>query len=92
MLDIRDHAVFSDYFILCNGESNRQLQALVDGVVEDAKTEADVRPRGREGDPETGWVLVDFGGVLVHVFSPEKRDYYNLEELWSEAHVVLRMQ
>lgn len=92
LLDIREQAVFSDYFILCNGENPRQIKALIDAVVENAKKKAGVRPSGVEGDPDTGWVLVDFGGVIIHLFSPEKRDYYNLEELWSNAHVVLRMQ
>lgn len=92
LLDIREQAVFSDYFILCNGENPRQIKALVDAVVENAKKNAGARPWGLEGDPDTGWVLVDFGGVIIHLFSPEKRDYYNLEELWSDAHVVLRMQ
>ncbi len=92
LLDIREKAVFSDYFILCNGENPRQIKALVDAVVENAKKKAGMRPWGLEGDPDTGWVLVDFGGVIIHLFSPEKRDYYNLEELWSDAHVVLRMQ
>ena len=92
LLDIREQAVFSDFFILCNGENPRQIKALIDAVVENAKKKAGVRPSGLEGDPDTGWVLVDFGGVIIHLFSPEKRDYYNLEELWSDAHVVLRMQ
>lgn len=92
LLDIREQAVFSDYFILCNGENPRQIKALIDAVVENAKKKAGVRPSGVEGDPDTGWVLVDFGGVIIHLFSPEKRDYYNLEELWSNSHVVLRMQ
>lgn len=92
LLDIREQAVFSDYFILCNGENPRQIKALIDAVVENAKKKAGVRPWALEGDPDTGWVLVDFGGVIIHLFSPEKRDYYNLEELWNDAHVVLRMQ
>lgn len=92
LLDIREQAVFSDYFILCNGENPRQIKALIDAVMENAKKKAGMHPSGVEGDPDTGWVLVDFGGVIIHLFSPEKRDYYNLEELWSEAHVVLRMQ
>jgi len=92
LLDIREQAVFSDYFILCNGENPRQIKALIDAIVENAKKKAGVRPWGLEGDPNTGWVLVDFGGVIIHLFSPEKRNYYNLEELWADAHVVLRMQ
>ncbi|HSM56547.1 MAG TPA: ribosome silencing factor, partial [Candidatus Sulfomarinibacteraceae bacterium] len=89
LLDIRDQAVFSDYFIICNGESDRQLRALTEAVIEIAREKANSRPRGTEGEPESGWVLVDFGGIIIHFFSPEKRDYYNLEELWSNAHVVL---
>ena len=91
VLDIRDQAVFSDYFILCNGENERQLRALARAIAEDGKDKAGVRPWGIEGDPETGWMLIDFGEIIIHLFSPEKRDYYSLEELWSNAHVVLRM-
>lgn len=46
----------------------------------------------KEGNPDSGWVLLDFGDLIVHIFSPEKRVYYNLEELWQDGHVVLRMQ
>jgi ribosome-associated protein len=91
VLDIRDQALFADYFILCNGESDRQLRALMNAVVTGAKEKADTAPWGTEGEPENGWVLVDYGAVIVHIFSPEKRAYYNLEELWSDGHVVLRM-
>lgn len=92
LLDIRDQAVFSDYFIICSGESDRQLRSLMDAVIESAREKAGARPRGTEGEPGSGWILVDLGAVIVHLFSPEKRDYYSLEELWSEGHVVLRMQ
>jgi ribosome-associated protein len=92
LLDIRDQAVFADYFLICSGDSDRQLRALAEGVAQDAKKEARVQPLGIEGEAEAGWVLVDFGDLVVHMFSPEKRAYYDLEELWDEAHVVLRMQ
>lgn len=92
MIDIRDKAVFADYFLICNGENERQLQALVSSIAEDAKQKADARPLGLEGDPSGGWVLVDFGDLIVHAFAPQTRDYYDLEDLWSEAHIVLRMQ
>ena len=91
MLDIRDQAIFSDYFILCSGESDRQLRALTNAIVEGAKEKAGARVWGIEGDAETGWVLIDFGPVIIHLFSPQKRAYYALEELWSDAHVVLHM-
>lgn len=92
LLDIRDQAVFADYFLICTGENNRQLQAMADGLWEDAKKKANVRVNTLEGEPESGWVLLDFGDLIVHVFSPEKRTFYNLEELWNKGHVVLRMQ
>ncbi len=92
LLDIREQAVFSDYFILCNGEHERQLRALTEAVTDAAMDKASLRPRATEGEAESGWVLVDLGTIIIHLFSHERRDYYNLEELWSEAHVVLRMQ
>lgn len=91
LLDIREHAVFSDYFILCNGDNDRQIRALTDAVIEAADKRSDVRPLNAEGEAESGWVLVDLGSIIIHLFSRERRAYYNLEELWSDAHVVLRM-
>ena len=92
LLDIREKAIFTDYFLICNGENDRQLQALADGIATDAKKKANVSPNGAEGIPNGGWVLLDYGDLIVHLFSPEMRGYYNLDELWSEAHIVLRMQ
>lgn len=92
LLDIRDQAVFADYFLLCNGESDRQLQTLVRSVVENAKKEARILPLGVEGEARNGWLLVDFGDLVVHIFAPAQRRYYNLEDLWREAHTVLEMQ
>lgn len=92
LLDIREQAVFADYFLICSGDSDRQLRALARSIAEDAKKEAGVPAMGIEGDPEHGWVLIDFGDLIVHLFSPEKRNYYDLEDLWGEAHVLLQMQ
>ena len=92
LLDIREQAVFADYFLLCNGDNARQLGALANGIAEEAKKNARTLPLGVEGDPQSGWMLVDLGDLIVHVFAPEKRSYYNLEELWSLAHTVLEMQ
>lgn len=91
LLDIRDQAIFANYFLICNGENERQLKALAESIRQDAKEKADVLAGGVEGHPGSGWVLVDFGDLIVHLFSPEKRNYYALEDLWSEAHIVLRM-
>ncbi len=92
LLDIREQAVFADYFLLCNGDNARQLGALASSIAEEAKKKARILPLGVEGEAESGWLLVDFGDLIVHVFAPEKRAYYNLEELWSQAHRVLEMQ
>lgn len=92
LLDIRDEALFTDYFLICNGDNDRQLQALADGIADDAKKKANLIAWGKEGEASSGWVLMDYGDLIVHLFSPEKRDYYRLEELWTNAHVVLRLQ
>lgn len=92
LLDIRDEVVFTDYFLICSGDNDRQIRALADGITEEAKKKADAIPWGTEGEASSGWVLLDYGDLIVHLFSPEMRTYYNLEELWSDGHVVLRMQ
>jgi ribosome-associated protein len=92
LLDIREEAIFTDYFLICNGDNDRQLQALANGIAEDAKKKADILPWGTEGEPNSGWVLMDYGDVIVHLFSPEMRGYYNLDDLWGNGHIVLRMQ
>ncbi|MCB9418387.1 MAG: ribosome silencing factor [Ardenticatenaceae bacterium] len=92
LLDIRDQALFADYFLICNGENEKQLNALANTIRDKAKQEGKVLAYGVEGDPQSGWMLVDFGDLIVHIFSPYQRTYYDLEELWNEAHVVLRMQ
>jgi ribosome-associated protein len=92
LIDISDEALFTDYFLICNGENDRQLKALADSIALEAKKKAHVLPWGTEGEPATGWVLLDFGDLVVHLFSPEMRRYYNLEELWRNGHIVLRLQ
>lgn len=92
LLDLREQTVFADYFLICNGENDRQIRALAESVRQEAKQKADTLAYGVEGIPEAGWILLDYGDLVVHIFSPDKRDYYKLEELWTDAHVVLRMQ
>lgn len=92
LIDLREQAIFADYFLLCNGETDRQLRALANSVAGDAKKEAKTQAKSIEGSAEDGWVLVDFGDLIVHLFSPDMRDYYDLESLWTDAHVVLHMQ
>ena len=91
LLDIADVSPFADYFVIATAASERQSQALVDAVVETLRKDK-VRPLFIEGERSSGWQLLDYGTVIVHIFSPEQRAYYRLEELWSEAKVVVRLQ
>ncbi len=91
MLDIKDIASFTDYFVICNGTSDRMLDALADAVLE--STHKQHKKKGRkEGEARDGWLVVDYGDVVVHLFSPDQRAYYQLEELWSEGKILLRLQ
>lgn len=91
LLDIRPVSFLADYFIICSGDSDRQIKAIVEELVEKLKP-LNAHPLNIEGLPDSGWVLLDYGAVVVHVFAPETRAYYQLEKLWSGAKTVLRMQ
>ena len=91
LLDLQEQSLFADYFLICSGENQRQIRALAEALRTEAKKEAGIVAQNLEGTPEAGWILVDFDDLIVHVFAPDKRHYYDLEELWADAHVVLRM-
>jgi len=91
LLDLTALTTIADYFVICSGGSERQLDAIADGIVGSLRDEK-TKPIGREGTPASHWVLVDFGSVVVHIFTPPERDYYGLEKHWSEARTVLRVQ
>ncbi|MGE5620905.1 MAG: ribosome silencing factor [Sphingomonadaceae bacterium] len=91
MLDLRDVSLIADYFVICSGTSERQIKAITDDIVETLAREERVKPLQTEGRPDSGWVLLDYGSVVVHVFSPEARDFYRLEKIWSQAVPVLRI-
>lgn len=91
LLDIHELASFADYFVICTGTSDRMLDSLADAVLETAKKQFGINGRV-EGQPQDGWLLVDVGDVIVHLFSPEQRDYYNIEQLWERAKTLLRLQ
>ena len=90
LLDLRPVALIADYFVLCDGQSTRQVGAIADAIVESLK-ELGERPLRIEGKPDSGWMLLDYGVVIAHIFSPELRAYYDLESLWKEAPMVVRM-
>ena len=91
LLEVAALTTIADHFVICSGGSERQLEAIADGVVEALRAEG-IRPIGREGEAASHWVLVDFGSVIVHIFTPPERDYYELEKHWAEAKTILRVQ
>ena len=91
LLERGELTTMADYFVICSGGSERQLGAIADGIV-DGLRPAKARPIGREGTPESHWVLLDFGSVIVHIFTPPERDFYQLEKHWGEAKTILRVQ
>ncbi len=91
LLDIRELSDFADYFVICTGTSDRMLNGLADQMIDHMRNELHLRGR-KEGEAQEGWILVDYGDVIVHLFSPDRRDYYQLEELWGEGKVLLRLQ
>jgi ribosome-associated protein len=91
MLDVRNVVNIADYFVICTAETTRQINAVVEGI-EQAFIGAGVGRRRREGATESGWVLLDYGDVIVHVFAPEERDYYRLDRLWRDAPPVVQIQ
>ena len=90
-MDIHEIAIFADFFVICSGTSDRMLQTLADSAVEQVKKSHELVGR-KEGFPQDGWLLVDFGDVVLHIFSPNRRDYYRLEDLWREAKIVVHLQ
>jgi ribosome-associated protein len=90
MLDMRDVCSFSDYFVISSGETDRQLKAIGEEIEKVLKG-IGVTPKHREGTADSGWMLLDFGSVIVHVFSPDRREFYQLEDLWSQAKTVIRI-
>jgi ribosome-associated protein len=90
-LDLRGVSDFTDFFVLATGTSDRMLSSLVESAEEKGKTEGMGNPYV-EGLPLSGWMVMDYGSVVVHLFSPEKREYYQLEELWKAGKIVLRLK
>jgi ribosome-associated protein len=89
-MDIQNIASFADYFILCSGGTDRQLDALADAVMQTGKQQFKIISHV-EGNPVDGWLVVDLGDVVVHLFTPEQRDYYDIEKLWDRGRVLVRL-
>jgi ribosome-associated protein len=84
VLDLRHTPAFTDYFILCSGQNHRQVKAIADAV-EEALRASRIKPAHVEGYDRAEWVLMDFFSFIVHVFTPQTREFYSLERLWGDA-------
>lgn len=84
-LDLRGIISYTDYFVICTGRTDRQTKAIHDGIHLGAKHDHDLLPARVEGVTEGDWILMDYLDVVVHIFTPQTREFYRLEELWGEA-------
>ncbi len=84
VLDLRELTSFTDFFVIVTGNSSRQNAAIVESIEQDLKKKK-TRPQGIEGKELAEWILMDYGGFVVHVFSRRAREYYSLEKLWGDA-------
>src|SRR6202022_725753 len=92
LLDIRGVSLIADYFVIATAGSERQASAILKDLSEKLLEEFARKPLHTEGKPDSGWVLLDYGDVIVHVFSPTQRVFYNLEQLWAAATPIVRLQ
>lgn len=90
-MDIHELTPYTDFFVICSGENERQVRAITNELLEEM-AEDGVRPRRTEGDAAAGWTIVDFGDVVVHIFDEDQRAFYRLEELWAAAPTVLTIE
>jgi ribosome-associated protein len=90
LLDMRGVCNLADYFVICSGESSRQVQAIAEEI-DKALLEDGVKPDRREGDMDSGWMLLDYGDVIIHIFDSAMREYYRLERLWGKATPLVRI-
>ena len=88
ILDMRPVCVFTDFFVICGGRNARQTKAIWDEIHERLKAEEGLAPRAVDGDREATWIVADYLDVVLHVFTPEARAFYKLEDLWSDVPAV----
>jgi ribosome-associated protein len=88
VLDLREVVSYTDYFVICSGNTERQTKAIHDAVYQELKDSPErLLPKRTEGEREARWILLDYLDCVVHIFTPEAREYYRLEQLWGEAPV-----
>ncbi|MGH2470105.1 MAG: ribosome silencing factor [Chloroflexota bacterium] len=91
LLDVQSLTSLADYFVICTAGTERQMQAVLEGIEDDLRQRG-ARPRRTDGEHDSGWVLADYGDVICHVFKPQERQFYRLEELWQGAKTLVRVQ
>ena len=91
LLDTREVCGFADFFVICSGESSRQLQAIYEEIEHVLKKDG-ISPNHREGTLDSGWILLDYGDVIAHIFTPFEREHYKLGDFWGLAKPLVRIQ
>lgn len=91
LLDLAGVTLIADYFVIATADTERQLNAISEDLTLQLKRDHGKMPLSVEGTPASGWMLLDYGSIVVHLFSPGQRQRYRLEELWSKARTVIRM-
>ena len=91
VLDLRERTLIADYFVVCSGGSNIHIKAIVDGILDGLKDHGMKHPKV-EGYAEARWVLIDAGDVVIHVFSPDEREFYDLESIWRGVEAALQKE
>lgn len=91
LLDVHELSSFTDYFVFVTGTSDRMLDALAKSVSEGIDAQFDINSKV-EGSSQTGWIVLDLGDTVVHLFTAQQREYYRLEDLWNRGKILLRLQ
>ncbi len=91
LLDTSKVCSFADYFVICTGETDRQIKAIYEEIEQGLKKEG-VSPIHHEGALDSGWLVLDYGDVIIHIFATAEREFYQLDKLWSQAELVLHIQ
>ena len=91
LIDLQNVASFTDIFVICSGTSDRMIRSLLKAAKEVLHEKFDIKGK-IEGDPSNGWIAVDYSDFVLHIFSPDQRKFYNLEELWAEGKTLLHVQ
>jgi len=85
VIDLRKISTFTEFFMICSGDSEPQIKAIANSIREEVREKCGRKPHAEDGFPGSQWIVLDYGDVIVHIFHPEKRAHYGLEDLWSDA-------